>query len=330
MRTRADSARVAASSVEETDGSLEATEVPLTRSDRIRAMREQLDAESLPARSGGSPVGAYARPQLLDDPPHSVGDARLEAREMLRELEEIEGAFASTRSAASARSSPVAPRASPSVDAEPVCDPRGPRGRSIWGEPSPYLEERMGGARAAASDLGKALGEIAERSGQLRVTVASLEDQLHRASREIEFLRTEEPATAPIPLPTSPVIVPATDTAVRQRPTAASAVTASAASLPNEASSSAPFAEYTTDRYNRSVGVLANQPKKIGATMIVLAAAISAVLMVITFLSHEPTPSAFLAGLPVIWMIPVPFFVVSFRGTQRVLRTTRMNLEGGF
>jgi len=51
---------------------------------------------------------------------------------------------------------------------------------------------------------------------------------------------------------------------------------------------------------------------------------------VITFLSHEPTPAAFVAGLPVIWMIPVPFFVVSFRGTQRVLRTNPMTLEGEF
>ena len=80
---------------------------------------------------------------------------------------------------------------------------------------------------------------------------------------------------------------------------------------------SSKFAQYTTERYNRSVGVLAKQRGKIGTTMIALAAAISAVLLVITYLSHDPTPSVFVAGCRWIWMIPVPFFVVSFRGTPK-------------
>ncbi len=242
---------------------------------------------------------------------------------MLSQLDELEQALADARSAASGE--PTSSRSTP----EPVCDPRGRHGRAVRGEPSPYLEERMGGARTAAADLGRALDEIAARSGQLRVTVASLEDELTRASREIQFLRSDEPAPEPMPLPATPVGV-RQEQAVRVRPKPARARSLAVAAPEKTEAPSSKFAQYTTERYNRSVGVLAKQRGKIGTTMIALAAAISAVLLVITYLSHDPTPSVFVAGLPVIWMIPVPFFVVSFRGTQRVLRTNPMHLEGGF
>lgn len=295
---------------------------PATRADRIRAARRSLEAET--ARDYEEGPEDEERPTL---PAYrNLSAARTEAREMMHQLDEIERALATARSAGPARSvapSLVAPE-SEAAETGPVCDPRGRHGRAIFGEPSPYLEERMGGARTAAADLAQALDEIAERSGRLRVTVASLAEELNQASREIQFLRSEDTSSAPVPLPTSPV---------RAREEAATRERARARSVPATPSApetAAPFAEYTTERYNRSVGVLANQREKIGTTMLVLAAVISAALLVITYLSHEPTPSAFVAGLPVIWMIPVPFFVVSFRGTQRVLRTTPMHLEGGF
>jgi hypothetical protein len=321
MRISADGDDRATAALEELEEAPSAPPRPLTRAERIRAMRLLLEAEvrpATPARSAPRPAKATAEKR-----PRSTGARRVEAREVLDELDQIAQIFA-------ADSDATAPEPSDAVlETDAVCDPRGPQGRALWGQPSPYLEERMGGARSAAADLGRALEEIAARSDDLRGTVATLEDQLHRAAREIQFLRREEPTTTPLPLPARPLVRPR-ETATRVRTPATLPTLAPQAVVAPATATVAPFAEYTTEKYNRSVGVLANQRTKIGTTMLLLAAAISAVLLVITFLSHEPTPAAFVAGLPVIWMIPVPFFVVSFRGTQRVLRTNPMTLEGEF
>ena len=309
MRIRADERRSAAVEGQQLDP--EAASPTPSRAERIHEVRESLEREAAPETAE---VEETPRRKAR----FSLGEARREAREVLGQLDELERALASARSAASAGPAPTAP-----LD-DPICDPRGRHGRALWGEPSPYLEERMGGARTAAADLGRALDEIAARSGQLRTTVANLEDELTRASREIQFLRNEEPVAEPMPLPSTPVGA-RSEAATQARPKPARSAVAARPAAP-----AASFAQYTTERYNRSVGVLADRRTKIGGTMLVLAAAISAVLLVITYLSHDPTPPFFLAGLPVIWMIPVPFFVVSFRGTQRVLRTNPMNLEGGF
>jgi len=57
-----------------------------------------------------------------------------------------------------------------------------------------------------------------------------------------------------------------------------------------------------------------------------LAAAVSTLLVAVAVVAHEPEPPFWFAALPIVWMIPVPFFVLSFRGTRRILRRNHFDL----
>ncbi len=86
------------------------------------------------------------------------------------------------------------------------------------------------------------------------------------------------------------------------------------------------FAAFTVEKYNRTIGNLKERRVSLAGWTVALAAVISGVLVTLSLLAHEPAPPIWFAALPAVWMVCVPFFVVSFLSTQRVLRRNHLVL----
>ncbi len=205
-------------------------------------------------------------------------------------------------------------------DGDPTLLPRDPPN---WGEPSPYLEERLTIARSAVSDLVAQSRGVGRSLEGLRNSLGTIDQELARASAEMGFLRTDrwededvKDVSGRVPTPHSPLLgrtVSAEAQSVMPRPVSASTITGS-------------FEDFTLERYNRTVGDLHARRRALGWGTVAAAAGISAVLLFLTLEAHEPVPVIWLAILPLVWMIPVPFFVAAFRGTQRILHRNRLEL----
>lgn len=184
---------------------------------------------------------------------------------------------------------------------------------------SPYLEERLVLATASAESLSRELQTLGDRWDRLERSAEVIERELGNAAREIRFLQGRPPG------PLGPETPPA------ERPRRRSAPASAVASTPGAPSIAPPqpFGAFTIDRYNATVGGLKSRRRSLQLGTLALGAAISLALVALALLAKEPFPAAWLALLPVIWMIPVPFFVLSFLGTHRVLRRNHLNLVGG-
>ena len=198
-----------------------------------------------------------------------------------------------------------------------------PAGAPSWGQPSPYLEERLIIARSAVSELVAQSRGVGRSLEGLRNALATIDQELDRASAEIGFLRADQwedqdvkDVAWRVPTPHSPPLGhpgPAVVPSVVPPSRAASTIAGS-------------FEDFTLERYNHTIGELHARRRALGWGTVVAAAGISAVLLFLTLQAHEPVPVIWLAFLPLVWMIPVPFFVAAFRGTQRVLRRNRLEL----
>ncbi|HEY6238348.1 MAG TPA: hypothetical protein VIZ68_04095 [Thermoplasmata archaeon] len=265
----------------------------------------------------------------------------------LRAARAVEGAWILDQLArlekelASERSSDPPPRPVPTpVHRTPVRAP--PLAPSVVADPprfgaySPYLEERLSASRRAVLGLARELREVAERSRTLEQSLQSIERELDRAAQEAAFVRAdaelpelggEEPGSEGIAgrgedfLEEDVVEITAPVPPLRRTP---ADLRAEAASL-----EAGRYGEFTVARYNRTMGDLQARRRTVARGVLVAATAISLVLVTLALLAHEPQPPLWLAVLPVIWLVPVPFFVLSFRGTHRVLRRTRFDLPEG-
>jgi hypothetical protein len=208
----------------------------------------------------------------------------------------------------------AAPRlaAPPPVAESPVVEEE-----TSWGAPSPFLDDRLATAREVAAGISTEFDTIRRQTQGLGEAVETLRSELDRASEELAFLRGNEGADAPV-APTRPL---AELRVARAAPAAASAWEGS-----RPVAEAPAYDSFTVARYNETVQDLQGRRRRLGTTMLVLAAVISAVLMAIEFLAHEPAPVWWLAGLPIIWMVPVPFFVSSFVGTHRLLSEVPLDL----
>lgn len=191
---------------------------------------------------------------------------------------------------------------------------------------SPYLENRLADARVSVVDLRRDIEEVARRTGTLQSAVVSLEDELGRAADELEFARTHglldrpHPAgPAPTPLAADGPALRAT-TRPRPRPSDGPGVRSRASS------DGARYPGFTVARYNETMTGLKRRRHLVAIISLAVAAAISAVLVAVAFVSHGPEPPLWLEALPGIWMIPVPFFLLGFRGTHRILQRNHFDL----
>jgi hypothetical protein len=209
------------------------------------------------------------------------------------------------------------PAAAPPLAAPPsVAEPPVVEEETSWGAPSPFLDERLATAREVAAGISTDFDTIRRQTQGLGEAVETLRSELDRASEELAFLRGNEQAEVPV-APTRTLAelrVPRT------------APTASARERSRPIAEAPAYDSFTVARYNETVQDLQGRRRRLGTTMLVLAAVISAVLMAIEFLAHEPAPVWWLAGLPIIWMVPVPFFVSSFVGTHRILSEVPLDL----
>ena len=245
--------------------------------------------------------------------------------EFLREIDRIQGDLASQTPTAAARAArrPAGTQPDWREDLPPGSD-----GESRWGARSPYLEERLRLARGAASRLTTAARTMEQSVSTIRENLETIDQELARAREELNFERSgassDSPETEFDPSKEPPSVHPA---APAQGPKPIPAV--SPTRKPREDSRRAltgSFPDFTVSRYNETVSSLHARRKSIAWGTVVAATGISALLLVLTLRANEPLPVIWLAVLPLVWMVPVPFFMAAFRGTQRVLRQNRLEL----
>ncbi len=201
----------------------------------------------------------------------------------------------------------------------------------VGGGLTPYLEERLELAQSGVSSLRSEVAELDKRWQGVRDAIGSLTGEVERAHREMEFLKSaakeERAEPAPLREPVRPQgrPMPATDRSPG-RP-----ISGRARSLGGRTAAVAaePFRAFTAERYNQTMADLRGRRRKLVGWTLILAALISTGLIFITAIYPEPTPPVWIAALPAVWMIPVPFFILSFRGTQRVLRANHLSVEDG-
>jgi hypothetical protein len=189
-----------------------------------------------------------------------------------------------------------------------------------WGAPSPYLAERLANARVVAAGIFGEFDSISRRTRGLGAAVGTLKVELDRAAEELTFLHSTG-MLGPVPEDVGPVSEGAAPPVAP--PEEESPVDLAAAARPAVPEV---YGAFTLAEYNGTMRALRERRRRTAAVVVVLAAVISAALVTVTYLAHEPSQPWWLAGLPFIWMIPVPFFVASFLGTHRVLKSTRFEL----
>ena len=80
------------------------------------------------------------------------------------------------------------------------------------------------------------------------------------------------------------------------------------------------------ERYNRTVNTLKDRHGTVGALTLLLSALIGLILVEIVLNSPVTYPPVWIAALPLVWIVPLPFFLLSFRGTHRVIYRNHLNL----
>jgi hypothetical protein len=197
--------------------------------------------------------------------------------------------------------------------------------RDIWDEDdsatptiSPYLDERLALASASMTAFGRDLRDLGEQWQRLQVTASQLEEAIGNATLESGFLRSAEelPGAAPLPGADHPSGVPGPAKAWL-----------SSSRAPG-AAPTGPYGGFTVARYNSTIGNLKARRLRLAWWTVAFAAGISAILVTLAVVAQEAMPVIWLAVLPAVWMIPVPFFVISFFSTQRVLRRNQLGMTG--
>ena len=88
------------------------------------------------------------------------------------------------------------------------------------------------------------------------------------------------------------------------------------------------FGRFTLPRYNRAVEGIKNRQRLLTILTLALSCAIGVTIVTVTLLYTLSNAPIWMALLPAIWLIPVPFFVLAFRGSRRVLTRNQLTLPG--
>lgn len=195
---------------------------------------------------------------------------------------------------------------------------------------SPYIEERLALAQATAANLGREIAARHPMSMRILQSVASLETELDRARRELEFIRARDAGSQLLSITSEAPSAPAAsehDSAPRPR---ALASDADHSRWGRRGIFPPPgiVANFTVGRYNRTIGQLKGRRRKLAGMTLALAVIVSVLLVGLTLSFRMSSPPLWIELLPAIWLVSVPFFVLSFRGTQRVLRRNHLELSG--
>lgn len=242
---------------------------------------------------------------------------------VLRELDRLHEELTSHRTDPDGNAAP-----GPALAAEWDESPR-PTERASLGAPSPYLEEHLAIARSAVSELVRRSQGVGRDLAGLRNALVTIDREIDRVSAELGYMRsnpwdeagTEEGSWR---VPHAPSETGPTTVTIGQHPPSGLSSPAGGEFFP---SAPGPFSEFTLTQYNRTVSEIHARRRTIGWGTVAAAAVISTALFYLTLQAREPAPSIWLAVLPIVWMVPVPFFVAAFRGTQRILSQNRLELS---
>jgi len=209
----------------------------------------------------------------------------------------------------------------------PRLEPRSGRSPDLWGAPSPFLDERLAAARASSAAISREFVRMERRTRALRSTVERLQADLDDATTELAFLRSSE-AFEREPDDEGEESDARTEPVTRRA--RRDDFLAPASGTHGPFSGEAPvFQAFTARRYDATVRQARDRHRYVAAWTVLLAILISTGLLTVTFFAHEPMPVWYLAALPLVWLIPVPFFLASFRGTHRLLGQERLELSEG-
>lgn len=197
---------------------------------------------------------------------------------------------------------------------------------------SGYLDEHFEATRRALGHINETVGELEKTAASLRQRVSVADSELDRVTREYLFLRNQgrmsgpgevvgsvappwsegEPDDAPtFGFGAGPPLTSGSFTAIRA---------ASATGVPSV------YEQFTVDRYNRTMDSLKAGRTKLVLWTLALSAVIGVALVALMLYSPVVSPPIWIAALPLVWIIPIPYFLLAFRGTQRMLQRNHLNL----
>ena len=200
----------------------------------------------------------------------------------------------------------------------------------LEGAPSSYFEEHLLGARQAVGHIQEKVQELQDMSATLLQRVSAAESEIDRITREYLFVRNQARSNGGSPGPPAPSWSegepderhPSWDEG--SPPLASGAFTAIHAA---SAGGTPPvFEGFTVDRYNRTIDSVKAGRTKLVLLTLILSAGVGIALLALVLYSPVVYPPLWVAALPLVWIIPIPYFLLSFRGTQRVLERNHLNL----
>ena len=207
----------------------------------------------------------------------------------------------------------------------------GPGTRAAFeGSPSGYFEAHLGAARRAMGNIHEKVGELADTSSLLRQRVAAAEKELERISQEYEFVRDRwvgasstggVGSSSPLWWEGEPEPTAATPGGAQVSSGSFTAIQAATADGPSPV-----YAAFTVGRYNRTIDSLKGGRARLVAWTLVLSAVVGVALVLVMLFSPIVYPPIWIAVLPLVWVVPIPYFLLAFRGTQRVVERSHLHL----
>jgi hypothetical protein len=286
--------------------------------------------------SNGAPAGRGSRAgkgyPADDSPPppryeDAEGESGLPAEDplVLDEIDRIIGELQNRRAGESS-GSPPHPWA---VPYSPGTDGFGAGGEGeLAGAPSGYFEEHLLGARRAVGHIQEKVEELQNTSANLRQRVSAAESEIDRITREYLFVRDQARSNAESSDPLTPSWSEGEPNEGQPSWNEDTPPLASGAFTAIHAAGGTPpvFEAFTVDRYNRTINSVKAGRTKLVALTLVLSAAVGVALLALVLYSPVVYPPLWVAALPLVWIVPIPYFLLSFRGTQRVLERNHLNL----
>jgi hypothetical protein len=204
-------------------------------------------------------------------------------------------------------------------------EPVRPKGELAAG----YLEDHLAEARLSVADMDDAIGKLTTTAEYLRHRVTLVGSDLDRITRE--YLVTREREERPVPHSEPPRAASAAPWATTSIPSAHRSgrePTTPPHRPQSDAGSGTPavYEQFTLERYNQTVGAMASRRGALIGLTLLLSALIGSILVLVVVFSPTASPPFWVAVLPLVWVVPIPFFLLSLRGTHRVLDRTDLRL----
>ena len=179
-----------------------------------------------------------------------------------------------------------------------------------------YLDERLASARILSVAVRGEIAGLGRRLEEVRGESDRLDRQLGLALEELEFIRSEPWA---LRRPGNALL--ADDPSDDEEAEPAGPRTS------GRAGTAAPeYHRYTEERYRRTVASLHNGRGTLWSVTVASSVLVSLGLVLLTLRFPQSASAPWLVAFPLVWLVPVPFFLAAFFGTHRILRQRSLDL----